>query len=501
LVRNVVPVVTVDAVATIVEGGTVTVTGSVSDVGSLDTFTRLVVNWGFPGGGNNIEEHLLGTMPVSQGGFSWDPATQTFSLTHLYSDNDDDNVFEITISITDDDTGVGVGEGSAAVLNVNPSFLDADPLTPNVITATDVNTDGQTTLTLRFTDPGVEAAFLPDGQSGWEVLVDWGDKLDVPDLDDRFVVVGTFNVLPSGDILYTHQYTGPPDPLHPAADITIRVKIRDDDFYTATPLGAAGESIVVEDVIANPGIGNDEIRIDTTPQVPRLEFRREMEAAFLEYAAPATEMGLQGADIRATSAESKATTDRILELRVVDSEGNESEGIRLKSDVLKNLPKLFAKLPDNHYRIYLIRQETNTARLVIEVDVRNGKVIDRGDDTEGTRDRPPTDETSRGADEQLLDNSEPGRENAVSLEEALRTLEAEATPDTEILIEPALEEATDAGVRHRPRLGGLMPAAVGLAATRSFGSWAQQVDRAVAAAEPRNWRELRRRNRNKRKNR
>jgi hypothetical protein len=51
---------------------------------------------------------------------------------------------------------------------------------------------------------------------------------------------------------------------------------------------------------------------------------------------------------------------------------------------------LFRKLPDNHYAIYLVRPETETYRLVLEVNVRNGKVIDPGDDSDGARDRPPT---------------------------------------------------------------------------------------------------------------
>ena len=41
-------------------------------------------------------------------------------------------------------------------------------------------------------------------------------------------------------------------------------------------------------------------------------------------------------------------------------------------------------------------------RLVIEVYVRAGKLIDPGDDTEGTRDRPPTDEAIRVLQQEVL---------------------------------------------------------------------------------------------------
>ena len=76
-------------------------------------------------------------------------------------------------------------------------------------------------------------------------------------------------------------------------------------------------------------------------------------------------------------------------------------GYRLPAKVLNNLPALFRNLPDNHYKIYLVQSETNARRLVIEVFVRNGKLIDPGDDSEGARDRPPTEEaTTRPVEEQ-----------------------------------------------------------------------------------------------------
>jgi hypothetical protein len=51
---------------------------------------------------------------------------------------------------------------------------------------------------------------------------------------------------------------------------------------------------------------------------------------------------------------------------------------------------LFSTLPDNRYKIFLIRTDNNSRRLVMDVFVRHGRVIDPSDDSEGTRDRPPT---------------------------------------------------------------------------------------------------------------
>src|SRR5690606_8408781 len=128
---------------------------------------------------------------------------------------------------------------------VNPTL---DPLI-----ATDVTPQGTTTLTLTFADPGADT---------FEVLVDWGDKLALPP-DQRFVVE-TVHVGPTPTTyILNHQYLGPPDPLHPAADIDIRVKIHDDDFGTPGVL-ANGESNLETVTISNPGLGQQGIRIDTT---------------------------------------------------------------------------------------------------------------------------------------------------------------------------------------------------------------------------------------------
>jgi hypothetical protein len=505
-VNNVVPEVTLDSIASIIESGTITLSGSVSDVGTLDTFTTLTVDWGFSNAPADTETFQLGTVARTEAvdGINWNPTTQTFSLSHQYLDNDDDNVFTITVTIVDDDSGPGVNTVDVIVFNVNPSFVDVDSDPANVIIATDVNNKGQTTLTLQFTDPGVEAAFLPGGLDAFQIVVDWGDMLGEPDLNARFVVEDRLSAIPSGPLSYVHQYTGPPDPLHPAADITIRVKFRDDDFYTVVPLGALGESVTAQVVISNPGIGAEPFRIDTTPQVPRLEFVRETQTEFLAIASNSSDANLQGADVRVVSSDSKATTERVLVLRVVDSYDVESEGIRLKANALKRLPQLFANLPDNHYKIYLIRIETSTERLVIEVYVRNGKFIDRGDDSEGTRDRPPTDEATGDQEQQQLDDSQTGPNVSADMQEVLRALKAEMTPDSEILVEPVdeiLVDPVEGGARLGTPEGGLMPVAAGLVATRSFGSWAEQVDRAVAEAGPKKWRELRQRRHNKRKNR
>ncbi|MEZ6110702.1 MAG: hypothetical protein R3C99_06785 [Pirellulaceae bacterium] len=70
-VDDVAPTLTLDAVTTINENGVATLTGTIADPGTLDTFT-LVVNWGDALSPNNVETY---TFPASGSG------SQTF-LTH-----------------------------------------------------------------------------------------------------------------------------------------------------------------------------------------------------------------------------------------------------------------------------------------------------------------------------------------------------------------------------------------------------------------------------------
>lgn len=388
---------------------------------------------------------------------------------HQYLDNDLDGVFDnlytITVTLSDDDGGVSDPQ------QIDVRVLNVDPTLEPIISATDVNTRGETTLTIEFADPGTEVL---------TVFIDWGDQLALPP-DERFVSE-TFVPGPGVQTLVLpHTYSGPPDPTSPASDIVISVFIRDDDF--GEPLVVdVGQSVTQAVAISNPGIGTTPIAIDTTPQVPRLTFPEQDDSTLFASVSSDNTGSTQTADLRTAVGDTKSTTDRFLELRVIDpATGEESDGFRLKPEVLNDLPGLFRTLPDNRYAIYLVRTETNTRRLVIEVYVRNGKLIDPGDDSEGTRDRPPTDE----ATDQVLDdpNSElPSEETPL-----LKPAQPEKLP-AELGDQVGLNEA--GLLRSRLLLGTTV---VGLVASQSGRSWAQRIDEALAKADAEQWHRLRRR--------
>ena len=389
---------------------------------------------------------------------------------HQYLDNDNDNLYTITVTLSDDDGGSTTESIVVTVLNVNPAL---EP-----IFATDLNIKGKTNLTIEFDDPGTEVL---------TVWVDWGDQLALPP-DQRFVTE-TFVLGPgTQNLMLMHTYDGPPNPLSPASDIIISVFIRDDDFGMplVVDLGQSETRVIA---ISNPGEGVNPVRIDTTPQVPRLLFPNNEEGAQFFDLASESGGSTQSADLQTAVGDTKSTTDRYLELRVVDSSsGEQSEGYRLKSEVLNDLPGLFRTLPDNRYAIYLVRTETNTRRLVIEVYVRNGKLIDPGDDSEGTRDRPPTDEAA----------SEPPTEPSTTEAQPEEVLEIEPIQLEPVQTEPTKTSSTTAWPSRDRSTRGELPIALstvaaGLVATESARSWASQIDKTVATASQQQWRDLRRR--------
>lgn len=391
VVNNVAPTLTLTGQQfTISEGQTLSIPnlGTFSDPGfnnpdntqdpsnggeTAETFTY-TIDWG----DGTIETRTVPAMNGKAGV----PTTGAFGDSHFYADNDSDGVrdnkYTITVTLMDDDGGVDVRTIQITVLNTNPVL--------NPIAATDVNIRGVTTLQLSFFDQGADS---------FQVLVDWGDKLHLPP-DQRFVVETVHAGPTPKAFTLTHRYAGPPQPNNPAADITIRVKILDDDFGSGVV--ASGESNTRSVDIANPGINQKLIRIDTSPKVPILTFPVRPTNNVVLVGNQVSSDTDAGEEVTGSAGEARVTGERYLELVVINPDLSLGRSYRLPPEVLSNLTDFVRNLPDGHYAIYLVQAETEVRRLVIEVYVRDGQLIDPGDDTEGGRDRPPTDDAADAAD-------------------------------------------------------------------------------------------------------
>lgn len=153
------------------ENGTVTLTGSFTDPGTLDTH-RVFIDWG---DGSDLE-------PVSHN-------NGNFSASHQYLDDNPtktpQDVYSVRVRVIDDDGGVGLATTDIIVRNLEPV------VSPLNLSATEINENGSVTLTGSFTDVGI--------QDTHRVFVDWGDGSEPQVVEHDG---GTFSA--------THQYFGAP---------------------------------------------------------------------------------------------------------------------------------------------------------------------------------------------------------------------------------------------------------------------------------------------------
>jgi hypothetical protein len=208
------------------------------------------------------------------------------------------------------------------------------------------------------------------------------------------------------------------------------------------------------------------------------------------------------------------TTDLYLELEVVAPDGKVISTHRIEDEALLDLRKFFRTLPDGHYRIFLVREENRSRRLIIEVFVRRGRVIEPGDDTEGTRDRPPTSEETVEAAAQPTQGDADGQpapgaagdggadqpaENVGNPQAENNQREDPTAGDDADLLQFAFDSQEPPAPSPQPptlsatALRWTVPlAGLAIAAMRSRGNWSTQVDEAFEQAEDREWQRLRR---------
>jgi PKD repeat protein len=312
---------------------------------------------------------------------------------------------------------------------------------------------------------------------------------------------GSPGVPTEGSFEIMHRYFAPPDPNNASAPIEITTMIVDDNN------GFVAGSITVE----NPGIDVVNVAIDTTPEIPRLDVATlPVTEAFVDSQSTFNQ-GLQEASARVVTSELLVSSERYLELEVVAPDGTVISRHRIRDEALNDLRAFFATLPDNHYRIYLVRTDNNSRRLIMEVYVRRGRVIDPSDDSEGTRDRPPTSEELQHTAPPLEQNPQlqpvpENPDNAAPVDDGSNA-DSQSDANTPIKDDLADSDRAEPGCQPldsaapSPGPQPLVPlrgsyrwvvplAAFSLVANRD--SWSQRVTTALENADERDWQRLRR---------
>lgn len=202
-ILNVAPAVTATG-DTIDENGTATVSGTITDPGTMDTFTAIIA-WG--DGSSNTYNYAAGTT--------------TFSETHQYLDDaptgTPSDVYTVTVTVTDKDGGVGNASTTITVNNVAPAIT---------ATGSTIDENGTATVTGTITDPGTLDTF--------SVVIGWGEGAPQS------------YSYPAGSTSFSesHQYLDDNPTATASDDYTISVTVTDDD----TGIGNGNATVTVNNV-------------------------------------------------------------------------------------------------------------------------------------------------------------------------------------------------------------------------------------------------------------
>ncbi len=228
-VKNVAPVLSDLAVTpSIDEGGEAHLTGTIADVGTLDSFV-LHVDWG---------DGAIVDYPFPAG-------TTSFDLTHSYLDETAANggAYAISVTLADDDLGEDADATAIIVVNVAPALLD--------VAITSVDENGVAHLTGAISDPGTDDAFT--------LTVNWGEG--DPEVFLFAAGTTTFDV--------THQYLDD-NPSGTASDAySVQLALSDGDGGEDQETVAATVTNVAPTaaIVGAPASGETGVPIDLTSLV------------------------------------------------------------------------------------------------------------------------------------------------------------------------------------------------------------------------------------------
>ena len=283
--------------------------------------------------------------------------------------------------------------------NIRPQ-ITVEPVGVKNIQNVQVNIDGMTRLLVSFGMPEVHGEFF------YHLQVDWGDGpaenftmapsrfLDgdpnqVPEVRDlRRASLSDGNLL---RFLLDHQYSGNPDPTNASAPIPVSI--------VASNIAANGQPANVlffaDGNLTTPLTSNVELLLNVAAGLAFAPVRFES-GSKRQVITEAEERTIEEPPSRVTVDSSRATQvvmatvetpnvyERYYVLRIVvqvDEFGNTRElaDIRIDDEYLRNLPALFELLPDDRYRLYLIRED-GVAQMVTDVIIRGGRSAETVDD-------------------------------------------------------------------------------------------------------------------------
>ncbi len=285
-----------------------------------------------------------------------------------------------------------------AVVSRVPPLASAQP----TVNPLGVNVDSQGIASIQIQLGGPNPALI---DRNFSVVIDWGDR-EIDNFPDGSMSPLTINPrisrFDASGVVYeiTHQYLGNPKPNDPIADIPVTVTIGIDALNRIKFNDSQGPvtslTIVVNQNFVVPAAGLFSLRFDL-PQGATLQnrivFSNSVSVQPNSIIAPL----IASVEIVVSSESSAVEKVRTYVLRVItpvneQGEVESSEDIALTDEDILDLSsgKLFQRLGDNRYRIYLIREDGNQL-LLKDFYLRNHRPIEI-DDAPTTANEAPTNE-------------------------------------------------------------------------------------------------------------
>jgi len=242
---NAAPELILNTVFGIDENGTVTLSGTILDPSTADTF-MLDIDWGDTLSPDNMETYSFGASATG---------SQPFTLTHQYLDDNPTGTgrdrYTINATVRDNSGESDSDSETFLVTNVRP-VLSLDPIDG-------VDGGGMATLTGTIVDPGTLDTFT--------LWLDWGD----PQSPDNFE---TYNFPASATGTQTfslpHQYSENSPARTDPSSVTVFVLLLDDEgasAFESTPLAPPGASTAISVPPDVPDIDKFEILADGSPRI------------------------------------------------------------------------------------------------------------------------------------------------------------------------------------------------------------------------------------------
>jgi hypothetical protein len=184
-----------------------------------------------------------------------------------------------------------------------------------------------------------------------------------------------------------------------------------------------------------------------------------------EFGSSAAEFSGASAEFEGARPDSTAASENYVVLRAVLPDGKEGIDYRLPDNALSVLPDILRRLPDNRYRVYEI-QSDGPERLVRDVFVRQHRVIDQTDASEGMEERPPQSQSTQPGPV-APDASDSTRNSTDSMWEQWESRQAAAVTIVET---PDATEGGEKAIPENAQPNAAAPAAIQSASTSAVGA-------------------------------